>query len=193
MICMINAAKEGLEYILHHNNATREQERVRTTHKYIEISSDSLSSLSSDDSLETSSDDSSDSGTSQKPTKPVTPSNKSSTFPAKPKSDNEDTPFRQPHQDTFTSKQEFLERIKQLHIKCGFLDTEILSMLTINWSNHHEVTDVNVEIAQNFYNAYCRPIFLLRKILIFGIPKSTVLVIIFRVFTWPILLMNAGP
>ena len=30
-------------------------------------------------------------------------------------------------------------------------------MLTINWLNHHEVPDVNVEITQNFYNAYCTP------------------------------------
>ena len=27
-------------------------------------------------------------------------------------------------------------------------------MLTINWLNHREGTDANVEIAQNFYNAY---------------------------------------
>ena len=44
-----------------------------------------------------------------------------------------------------------------LHIKCGFLDTENLFMLPINWLNHSEVTDVNVEIVQNFYNAYCTP------------------------------------
>ena len=102
-------------------------------HKYIEISSDSLSSSSSDNSLETSSDDSSDSGKSQKPTKPVTPSNKSSTFWAKHKPDNEETPLKQPHQDAFTSKQEILERIKQLHIKYGFLDTEHLFVILINW------------------------------------------------------------
>ena len=85
-------------------------------HNTIEISSDSLSSSSSDDSLETSSDDSSDSGTSQKPTKPVTSSNKSSTLPNKHKSDIEETPLKQPHQDAFTSKQETLEIIKRLHI-----------------------------------------------------------------------------
>ena len=28
-------------------------------------------------------------------------------------------------------------------------------MLPINWLNHQEVPDINVEIAQNFYNAYC--------------------------------------
>ena len=90
---------------------------------YIEIFSDSSSSLSSGDSLETLLDDSSDSGTRQKPTKPVTSSNKSSTFPARHKSDNEETPLKQPHQDAFTSRQEILEGIKQLHIKHGLLDT----------------------------------------------------------------------
>ena len=72
---------------------------------YVEISSDSLSSSSSYDSLETSSDDSSDSSTRKKPTKPVTPSDKSSTFLAKRKSDNEETPLKQPHHDAFTLKQ----------------------------------------------------------------------------------------
>ena len=66
----------------------KEQELVHTAQKYIEISSDYLSSLSSYDLLEKSPDDSSDSGTSQKSTKPVTSSNKSSTFLAKRKSDN---------------------------------------------------------------------------------------------------------
>ena len=47
--------------------------------------------------------------------------------------------------------------MKRLHIKCGFLDTEHLFMITINWLNYHEDTDVNVDIAQNFYNAYCTP------------------------------------
>ena len=59
-------------------------------HNYIEISSDSLSSSPSDDLLETLSDDPSDLGKRQKPTKPVISYNKSSTFPAKNKSDNED-------------------------------------------------------------------------------------------------------
>ena len=44
----------------------------------------------------------------KKPTKPVTPSNKSSTFPDKLKSDNEETPLKQPHQDDPTPKQEIL-------------------------------------------------------------------------------------
>ena len=79
---------------MRHNDAIREQERVSIAHNYIGMSSDSSSSSSSDDSLETSSDDSSDSSTRKKPTKKVTSSNKSSTFPAKHKSDNEETPLK---------------------------------------------------------------------------------------------------
>ena len=30
-------------------------------------------------------------------------------------------------------------------------------MLPINWLNHREVPDVNVDIMQNFYNAYSTP------------------------------------
>ena len=71
---------------------------------------------------------------------------------AKRKSDSKDTPLKQPCQDASTLKQISLERIKRLHILCGFLDTEHLSMLTINWLTHSKVTDVNVEIAQNLYN-----------------------------------------
>ena len=91
---MINEAKEGLEDPLRYNDAMREQERVHMAHKYIEILSDSSSSSSSDDSLGTSSDDSSDSSTRQKPTKPIASSNKSSTFTAKHRSDNEETPLK---------------------------------------------------------------------------------------------------
>ena len=82
----------------------KEQERVLTAHYYIEILSDSLSSSALKDLLKTLSDDSSDSGIWQKPTKPVTSYNKSSTFPAKHKSDNEEKTLTQPHQDAFTSK-----------------------------------------------------------------------------------------
>ena len=60
--------------------------------------------LSSDNSLETWSDESSGSGRRQIPTKPVMSYNKISTFPAKHKSDNEETPLKQPHHDAFTSK-----------------------------------------------------------------------------------------
>ena len=76
-------------------------------------------------------------------------------FPVKCKSDNEETPLEKPHQDTFTSKHEILERIKRLHINCGFLYTEHLLMLLLNLLNQRKVLDVNARILQNFYNAYC--------------------------------------
>ena len=47
--------------------------------------------------------------------------------------DNEETPLKQTHQDAFTLKQETLERIKQLHNKCGLLDTEHLFVLPKTW------------------------------------------------------------
>ena len=37
------------------------------------------------------------------------------------------------------------------------MNTEHLFMLPINWLDYHEFPDVNVDIAQNFYNAYCMP------------------------------------
>ena len=67
----------------------KEQKRVHMVWNYIYLLSYSSFSLSSDDSSETSLDDSYDSGTRQKPTKPVTSSDKSSTFSARRKSDNE--------------------------------------------------------------------------------------------------------
>ena len=104
----------------------REEERVRMAQHNSIIYSESMSS---DDVLEKSSDESSYSGRSQIPTKPVMSSNKSSTFTAKHKSDNEEKLLKQPHQYTFTSKKETLEIIKRLNIKCGFLDTEHLFMI----------------------------------------------------------------
>ena len=48
---------------------------------------------------------------------------------AKHNSNNEETPLEKPHPDAFTSKQETLEIIKRLHIKCGLLDNEHLFIL----------------------------------------------------------------
>ena len=51
-----------------------------------------------------------------------------------------------------------------------------------------------MDITETLYNANCTPkSFLLRNISRVGIPKSTVLVIFFGVFMWPISLMNVGP
>ena len=148
----INKAKEESESTLRHNFEIREEERVRMVQNTIIISSESLSS---DNSLETSSIESSGSGSRQIPTKPVLPYNKSSTFRAKHKSDNEETPLKQSHQDAFTSKQETLERIKRLHINCGFLYNEHLFMLPKTWLEYQQYVDVHVNITQNFYNSYC--------------------------------------
>ena len=65
--------------------------------------------------------------------------------------------MKQPHHDAFTPKQEILERIKNLHKKCGFLDTEYLFMLTLNWLNNCKVPDVYVDILENFYYAFRTP------------------------------------
>ena len=102
--------------------------------------------------------------------------------------------MKKTHQGPFTLKQETLEIIKQLHIKCGFLDTENLFMLPKTWLEYLQYEEVEVDISENLYNAKCNPkYFLLRNISRVGIPKSTVLVIIFRVFMWPLSLVNAGP
>ena len=113
---------------------------------------------------------------------------------AKRKSDHVETPLKQHHQEAFTSKQDIYKRIKPLHIKFGFLDTEHLCKLPIKWLNHREVPDVTVEIVLNLYNASCTPTsFLLRNISIVGILRSMVLIAIFRFFMWPLSLINLGP
>ena len=48
-----------------------------------------------------------------------------------------------------------MERIKRLHIKCGFLDAEHLFMLPKTWLEYQQYANVHVDITQNFYNAYC--------------------------------------
>ena len=154
---MINEAREELEDTLCHNYEMREEERVQMDamreEECVHMAQNTIITL--DNSLETSSDDSSDSGRRKIPTKPVTLFNKPSTFTAKQKSDNEETLFKQTHQDAFTSKKETLERIKRLHIKCDFLYIEHLFMLTKTWLEYQQYTDVHVDITQNFYNTYC--------------------------------------
>ena len=127
--------------------------RVRMAQNTITISSESSSS---DDLLETSPDDSSDSGRRQIPNRPVMSSNKSSTFLTKHRSNIEETPLKQPHPDTFTSKEETLEVIKRLHIKCGFLYNEHIFMLPKTWLDYQQYT-------QNFYNTYYTEIFFVEK------------------------------
>ena len=124
----------------------------------------------------------------------MTSSNKTSTFQDEHKSDNEETPLVKSHQGPFVSKQETWEVIKRLHIKCGFLDTEHLLMIPKTWLDYLQNEDFDVDISEHLYNANCA-----KKSIYFGniprvgIPKSMVLVIIFRVFMWPLSLINSGP
>ena len=113
-----------MENTLSHNDAIREKESVR-----IYAMSEEELVHTAQNAIIISSDEESDSGRRQIPSKPVPSSNKASTFLAKHKSDNEETPLKKTHQGPFKSKQETLERIKRLHIKCGFLDTDHLFML----------------------------------------------------------------
>ena len=165
---IINEAKEKLEITLCHNDDIREEERfcmdaMREEERVCMAQNDIIISC----------DDKYYSGRRQIPSKPVTSSNKSSTYPAKHKSDNEETPVKKTHQGSFTSKQETLEIINWLHIKCGFLDTENLFMLPKTWLEYLQYEEVDVEISENLYNANCTSkYFLLRNISRVGIPSS---------------------
>ena len=106
-----------MESTLRHNDEIREEERVRM----IAIREEERVRMVQNDIIILL-DEEYDSGRRQIPSKPMTSSNKDSTFPAKHKSDNEETLLKKTHQEPFTSEQETLERIKWLHIKSGFLD-----------------------------------------------------------------------
>ena len=101
--------------------------------------------------------------------------------------------MKKTHQGPFTPKQENVDRIKLLHIKCGFLDTEHLFMLP---KNLVRIPTILRKLMLIFCKIYIIPtlrkkLFLLRNISRVRIQKSTVFVIIFIVFMWPLLLMNA--
>ena len=73
------------------------------------------------------------------------------------------------------------------------MDTEHLFVIPINWLNHCLVLDVNINILIiSIMPTVRQNIFLLINISRVGIPKSTVFVIIFRVFMWPLSLINVG-
>ena len=101
------------------------------------------------------SDDKSNSGKREIPSKPVISSNKASTFPDKHKSDNEETPLVKYHQGPFASKQETLEKIKQIHIKCGLLDAAHLFKLHKTWLEYLQNEKLDVEISETLYNDNC--------------------------------------
>ena len=103
------------------------------------------------------SDDKYDSGWTKIPSKPVTSSNKASPFPAEHKSDNKETPLEKLHQGPFKSKHETLERIKLLHINCGFSYTEHLFIIPKTWLEYLQYEEADVEILENLYNANCMP------------------------------------
>ena len=60
-------------------------------------------------------------------------------------------------QGPFTSKQENLEEIKLLHIKCEFLDIEHLFMIPKTWLEFLQYEEIDVEITDNLYNSNCTP------------------------------------
>ena len=97
---MINQSKEELGDALRNNDAMRDQERVR-----MDATGEEKRVCMAYNSIIISSDDESDSGRRQIPSKPVTSSNKTSTFPAKHKSNNEETPLKKTDQVPFTLKQ----------------------------------------------------------------------------------------
>ena len=67
-------------------------------------------------------------------------------------------------------------------MKCGYEHYEQLYILPSRWLSLLQFEKIGEEIYKILQDAYCTPLeFLLRKTLTFGIPKSTVLVIIFRV------------
>ena len=91
-------------------------------------------------------------------------------------------------------KKEVLETIKKLFFKCGGdKNYEHLYILPSKWIDLLKYEKNGDEILKVYkmptVRHYC---FLLRKLLTIGIPKSTVLVISFRVFIWLLSFKNAG-
>ena len=117
-----------MESTLRHNDEIREEEHVR-----MDVMKKEESVCMSQNAIINLYDNKSDSVIRVIPFKPVTSYNKSSTFLAEHKSDNKEIPLKKTHQGPFTSKQETLEKINRLHINCGFLDAENLSILPKTW------------------------------------------------------------
>ena len=90
MMTLINEAKDGLEYTLCNNDASREEECV----------------WAAEDAITLSSDDNYDSETSNTSSEPATSYNKASTFPAEHSTDNEETSLKKNHPWPWTSKKE---------------------------------------------------------------------------------------
>ena len=91
-------------------------------------------------------------------------------------------------------KKESLETIKELYFKCGGDENlehlYILPSKLIDLLKYESISD---EIYENLQNASCKPVqFFVGEISTVGIPKPTVLVIIYRVFIWLLSFKNAG-
>ena len=86
------------------------------------------------------------------------------------------------------------KNIKRLHIRFDGSDNiEQLYILPSRWLFLLKFDKIGDAIHGNFQNASCIPMqFLFRKIQTVGIPKPTVLVIIFVVFIWLLSFINAG-
>ena len=103
-------------------------------------------------------------------------------------------PLKKNHPRPWTSKKDVLDTIKKLYFMCGGDDNiEHLYILPLRWLYILQFEDFSEEIYENFKNTSCTPIkILLRKISTVGIPKPTVVVIIFRVFIWLLSIKNAA-
>ena len=65
--------------------------------------------------------------------------------------------MKKTYQGPFTLKQQTLEIIRRLYIKCVFLDTEHLFILPKPWLEYLQYEEVDVEISENLCNANCMP------------------------------------
>ena len=84
---MINKAKDGFKNTLRTNDTIREEERGHAAEYAITLLSD----------------DNSDSEISDASSEPATSSNKASTFPDEHSTDNEETPLKKTHPQSWTS------------------------------------------------------------------------------------------
>ena len=97
------------------------------------------------------------------------------------------------HPRPWTPIKEVLETIKKLYFKCGGDENlEHLYILPSQWIDLLKYESISDKVYENLQNASYTPIkFFVRKISTVGIPKPTVLVIIFRFFIWLLSFKNS--
>ena len=134
MMKIINEAKDGLEYQLHTNDASREKERVRAAEYEISIPSDHNYDLES----------------SNTSSKPALSFSKESTLPAEQTNYNEETPLKKTHPLPWTSKKEVLDTIKKLHLECGNEHYEYLYILPSRWLYFHQFEKFVRKFVKNY-------------------------------------------